>query len=213
MEQRRCRKNLRLPDFDYSQSGAFFVTICTQGKQSLFGSISDGIVNLNAAGLMIEHWWLKLNSKYDHVHTDHYIIMPDHLHGIIIIVGAAPRGRPDASKQQPAARDQTGHPHRDAATLGNVIGWFKTMSTNEYIRHVKANNWPPFPRRLWQRNYYEHVIRNPQDLESVRTYIKQNPLRLTLKSHNQPPSDSRYSHPQPAPSLCINVNRTDRHSP
>jgi REP element-mobilizing transposase RayT len=177
------RKNLRLRSFDYSQAGAYFVTICTQENRCIFGSASDGIMHLNAAGEMVERWWLELNSKYDHIQTGQHIIMPNHIHGIITIVGAALCGCPEASMQQPAVIGQEGHPHRGAPTLGDIIGWYKTMSTNEYIRHVKTDHWPPFPRRLWQRNYYEHVIRHSQDLDSVRTYIDRNPLRWSLEEN------------------------------
>jgi putative transposase len=82
-----------------------------------------------------------------------------------------------------------GHPHRDAPTdaapaLGDVVGWFKTMTTNEYIRGVKTLGWPPFCRRVWQRNYYEHIIRSGPELDAIRDYIAMNPLRWALDAEN-----------------------------
>jgi hypothetical protein len=96
--------------------------------------------------------------------------MPNHFHGILIIgqfpdternVGVALPGRPEA-----------GHPRRGAPTLGDIVDWF--MSTNGYIRGVKKQNWPAFTGRLWQRNYYEHVIRNENELTLIREYIQMN---------------------------------------
>ena len=104
------------------------------------------------------------------------------------IVGAAPRGRPkergeifemqhDTSSEvsgQPHGVEK-GQPHGVAPTLGDVVGWYKTMTTNEYIRHVKQDNWKAFTGRLWQRNYFEHIIRNDYDLGRVREYVGTNP--------------------------------------
>ncbi len=105
---------------------------------------------LNEAGEMVEKWWLKLPERFKHVSLDKYQIMPNHLHGIIII------------------RSDSGRSHGTAPTrrelLGDLIRWFKTMTTDEYIRNVKNNGWPRFEKRLWQRNYYEHIIRNEKDL-------------------------------------------------
>ena len=118
---------------------------------------------------MIETWWMELPQKFSTIDTDVSVVMPNHFHGIVAIVGAALCGRPE-SDQRPQ-----GHPHRGAPTLGNIIDWFKTMTTNEYIRGVKRNQWQPFPGKLWQRNYYEHVIRNKNELNSIREYILNNP--------------------------------------
>jgi REP element-mobilizing transposase RayT len=160
------RRSIRLKNYDYSQAGAYFVTVCAQNRQFLFGNVCDGIVILNDAGRMIENWWNTLNNKFPAVHNDVFAIMPNHIHGILVFVGATLRGRPD-----PRGRPINGHPHRGAPTLGDVMDWFKTMTTNEYIRSVKQLGWPPFPGKLWQRNYYEHIIRSEDDLNKIRDYL------------------------------------------
>ena len=101
---------------------------------------------------------------------DIYQIMSDHLH-IILIVGSDLCVRPLKNPHT----DTNGRTHRCAPTLGTIIQWFKTMSTNEYIENVKSNNWPKFQQRLWQRNFYEHIIRDEKDYYKIREYIINNP--------------------------------------
>ena len=91
------RRSIRLQEYDYSANGAYFVTICTQGRECLFGDSVDGVMRLNDAGQMLETWWQKLPTKFDAVKVDAHIIMPNHFHGIVRIVGAPPRGCPDVA--------------------------------------------------------------------------------------------------------------------
>ena len=110
--------------------------------------------------------------------------MPNHFHGILYLadamVGAALRGRPEQDANIPPS----GRPHRGAPTLGVVIDWFKTMTTNAYIRGVRQHGWAPFPGQLWQRNYYERVIRNDDELFQIRQYIQENPLKWDWDPEN-----------------------------
>ncbi|MFC1708747.1 transposase [Candidatus Omnitrophota bacterium] len=124
---------------------------------------------------MITAVWKELPNKYNNIRLDEYVIMPNHLHGIIGIVGANLRVRPN---------DDTGPTHRSAPTLGQIIQWFKTMTTNYYIKGVKDNDWKPFLGKLWQRNYYEHVIRDDADLNEIREYIHNNPMNWDNDSEN-----------------------------
>ena len=124
---------------------------------------------------MITQWWNELPPKFPKVETDTFVVMPNHVRGIILVVGAALRGRPNAS---PGGRPSGGQPLRVAPTLRDVVGWFKTMTTNAYIRGVKDHAWPRLDGRLWQRNYYEHVIRNDDALNRIRQYILDNPRPL-----------------------------------
>jgi len=179
------RRSIRLKEYDYSQPGAYFVTVCTHNRECLFGHIQENVMVMNDAGRMIEKWWQELPRKYPIVDMDAYTVMPNHFHGIVSIVGAvsrdhiepfsrccvgaALRGRPE----ELTTKDR-GQPHRVAPTLGDMINWFKTMTTNDYIRG-KHNQWRPFPGKLWQRNYYEHVIWDEHDLNEVREYITNNP--------------------------------------
>jgi len=172
------RRSIRLKGYDYAQPGAYFVTICTQDQESLFGDIVIGQMHLNAVGEMVWRWWRELNQKYPMVQTDAAVVMPNHFHGIIIVGqppgGQPPRVAPTDVDAAPVGATLGGRP--DAApTLGQIVGWFKTMATNEYIRGVKQQGWPPFPGRVWQRNYYEHIVRSEVTLRRIRTYIQNNP--------------------------------------
>jgi REP element-mobilizing transposase RayT len=171
------RHSIRLRGYDYSQEGAYFITICTQNRECLFGEIRDCEMILNDAGKMIEKWWAKIVKKFPSVETDEYVVMPNHFHGIVVIVGADPRVRPDADVN-------TGEGAHMGAPLQRIIQWFKTMSTNEYIQRIKQNGWQPLSGKLWQRNYYEHIIRNERELDEIREYIVNNPLQWALDNEN-----------------------------
>jgi putative transposase len=177
------RRAIRLRDYDYEQAGAYFVTICTQERACLFGVIQDDKVCLNDAGRTIEKWWFELNRKFPMVETDEFVVMPNHFHGVVIItdvpVGADLRVGPVPEGEHPT--QQGAHA---GAPLQAVIQWFKTMTTNEYIRGVKTASWPSFNGRLWQRNYYEHVIRDDQSLNRIRQYIVDNPARWEFDREN-----------------------------
>ncbi|MDD3554241.1 MAG: transposase [Deltaproteobacteria bacterium] len=183
------RRSIRLKGYDYAQAGAYFVTICTQGRACLLGDVVDGDIRLNDAGRMIESVWNDLPTFYPGVATDEFVVMPNHVHGIIVIVGAAPqrlvgaapRGRPDSDD-----RPYSGQPQGVAPTLSlpDVVHRFKTMTTKRYANGVKQSGWSPFAGRLWQRNYYEHIIRDGQDLDSIREYIVNNPLQWALDQEN-----------------------------
>ena len=177
------RRAIRLRDYDYEQAGAYFVTICTQERACLFGVIQDDKICLNDAGRTIEKWWFELNRKFPMVETDEFVVMPNHFHGVVIItdvpVGADLRVGPVPEGEHPT--QQGAHA---GAPLQAVIQWFKTMTTNEYIRGVKTASWPSFNGRLWQRNYYEHVIRDDQSLNRIRQYIVDNPARWEFDREN-----------------------------
>ena len=178
------RRSIRLKDYDYAQAGAYFVTICTQGRRCLFGDVAQGDMRLNDAGRMVTRWWEEVSARFSSVQSDLYAVMPNHFHGIVMMVGADPRVRPDdggAHAGAPLPR----------TPLSHIVRWFKTMTTNEYIQQVKVAGWPAFPARLWQRNYYEHVIRNSQDLNDIRRYIAENPRRWETDSENPEANEGR----------------------
>ncbi|QUV79879.1 transposase [Chloracidobacterium thermophilum] len=283
---RHHRRSIRLQGYDYARPGAYFVTIVTQGRACLFGEVVAGEMRMNDAGRMVHHVWDELALFYEGVQTDAFIVMPNHVHGIIILtgnvratphvhpdemavratprgcpttprgcpdemnatprvhpdemnvnVGATPRGCPDhprdcpdhprdcpdemavratprgcpdpqsaptAPSHPPTAQPHPpmgqargpaptvapaapshppmGQPRGVAPTLGlpDVVHRFKTMTTKRYADGVRANQWPPFPGRLWQRNYYEHIIRDDQSWQRIREYILTNPLRWHL---------------------------------
>jgi REP-associated tyrosine transposase len=175
MEDERGRKLLRLPEYDYSTPGGYFVTIVTQHRLCLFGDALDDQPMPNPAGAMIRRWWDELPAKFPSVDLDEFIVMPNHVHGVIIL-NAADDGEHSAAA---VATDEGGHVgpplHQGNPSLSAVVQWFKTMTTNEYIHGVRELGWAPFPGRLWQRNYYEHVVRSQRDLDAIRKYIQENP--------------------------------------
>jgi REP element-mobilizing transposase RayT len=126
---------------------------------------------LNDAGKMVGRWWNELKNKYANIEIDEYVVMPNHCHGIINIVGSV-------GADQCVCPDNMGE-HAGSPLQGRpiyeMIQWFKTMTTNEYIRNVKQNRWGPFDGKLWQRNYYEQIIRDETSLRRVREYIINNP--------------------------------------
>ncbi len=157
------RRSIRMKGYDYSQTGVYFITICLQHKACLFGNIVDGSMVLNNAGLMVEQWYHELENKFSDIRCDKYVIMPNHFHCIVINNDGG---------------EHTGSP------LRAVVQWFKTMTTNEYIRGVKHNGWKRFDGKLWQRNYYEHIVRNEKELNRIRQYIMDNPAKWESDQEN-----------------------------
>lgn len=188
------RKSIRLKGYDYSRKGLYFVTICCKNRACLFGKIENGEMFLNDAGKMIEKWYFELENKFPDIKCHEMIVMPNHIHFIIenttdIATVRANLGvRPDDIGQ---THNDIGQTHRSAPTetseqifgkhigspLQRVIQWFKTMTTNEYIRGVKNLGWEPFYKKLWQRNYWEHIIRNENSYQNISNYIINNPSK------------------------------------
>jgi len=175
------RHSIRLKGYDYSRAGVYFVTICTQNRRCLFGHVVDWEMVLNDAGRMVETVCGKMPAHYPGIDTDLFQIMPNHIHGIII-VGAGLRACPD--DYQPG--DKNGQPQGVAPTLSlsDVVHRFKTLTTKRYTDGVKQHGWPPFPGRLWQRNYFEHIVRNEDELNRIREYITNNPMKWELDREN-----------------------------
>ena len=165
------RKSIRLKNYDYSSNGYYFVTICTQNREKLFGEIVGATLcgRPNNPDKLIVKWLLELENKFKGVKIDEYIVMPNHIHFIIKRTG----------DHAGVTGDHTGlaGDHIGSPLLRDIIGWFKTMSTNEYIAGVKDGRFMPFKGRLWQRNYYEHIIRNYDDYINIAEYIQNNPLK------------------------------------
>ena len=161
--QRHHRRSIRLKGYDYAQAGAYFVTIVCQHRLCLLEPtpVRD----------MVQTWWDKLPEKFPTVETDEFVIMPNHIHGIIVTM-------------EPEPGQTSGQTRGSAPTLGRIVQWFKTMTTNAYIRGVKQNGWEPFPGKFWQRNYYERIIRNERELNAIRQYIHDNPIQWENDNEN-----------------------------
>lgn len=179
------RKLLRLEGYDYSSAGAYFVTICVQDRKCIFGEVVNGYVELNLIGKMVFNEWYEMMKRFPSIDLDKFIVMPNHIHGIIIInnpVGAPLVGDCDHvdGRNTTDVRDIVGAKNKRAGTspahtLGDIIGAFKSMTTVEYIRGIKCHQWPKINYRLWQRNYYERIIRHDDEMERIRYYIQNNP--------------------------------------
>ena len=162
------RRSIRMKGFDYSEAGAYFVTICTQNRECLFGDVVDGKMQLNDAGHMVKRWWNELDQKFPNVVMDEFIVMPNHVHGIIVITDNKATVPVGAIHELPL---QNNWKQRRIITLPKIIGYFK-MNTAKRINQLNQRSGQP----VWQRNYYERVIRSEDKLNRIRQYISDNPL-------------------------------------
>ena len=176
---RHHRRSIRLKGYDYAQPGAYFVTICTQNRACLCGEIVDGAMVLSEAGRMVQTVWEEMPTHYAGMAIDTFVVMPNHIHGIIVLVGAAPCGRPPLGQARGPAPTIT-----IGISLPDVVRQFKTMATKRYMDGVKQQGWSRFPDHLWQRNYYEHIIRNEESLHDIRQYIADNPAQWESDREN-----------------------------
>jgi REP element-mobilizing transposase RayT len=178
------RRSIRLPEYDYSQPGGYFVTVVTEGRRELFGAIVDDEMRLNPAGEMVQELWRSLADRFAIVEPGTFIVMPNHFHGILLIhedVGATFMVAPERAgiNPAPAHTRKVGNPK-----LGEIVGAFKSLTTRQYAAGVKTAAWAPFHKRLWQRNYYEHVIRDHDDWNRMHLYIESNPRAWTEDEEN-----------------------------
>ncbi len=177
---RHHRRSIRLKGYDYTQAGAYFVTLCVQNHQCIFGHIEDGEMDFNDMGTIVSDAWEWLARQYDHVDLDAYTVMPNHLHGIIVLSDPGKGGSRTAptTAHRKYTLDGKIAPMR-RKPLGRLIGACKTISTKRInlLRQTPGVS-------VWQRNYWEHVIRNENALDDVRRYIIQNPQRWALDRFN-----------------------------
>ncbi len=175
------RRSIRLKGYDYTQAGAYAVTICTHNRDCLFGEIADGEMRLNDGGRMLERAWGELPVRFHHMDLDGFVVMPNHFHGILVL-------HPHVGLESADEKTKGEHRVRPNGTLpdtvGRIVQAFKSITTHKYITGVKQNGWPPFPGKLWQRNYYERIIRNEGELKRIREYIVNNPARWELDREN-----------------------------
>ncbi|MDE0085308.1 MAG: transposase, partial [Candidatus Poribacteria bacterium] len=154
------RRAMRLQGYDYSQSGAYFVTICVQHRKCIFGTIIDGQIHLNEIGDIVVKWWNRIPQHFPSIEIGEYVIMPNHIHGIIA-------WNVDVGARSPRPKDKP--------SLGKIVAYFKYQSTKFINQH---HNTPG--KRIWQRNYHDHVIRDDNDLQRLREYIQNNPKKWEL---------------------------------
>jgi len=170
--QEHHRRSIRLKGYDYSQAGAYFVTIVTWQREYLFGEITDEKMALNEIGEIVREEWERTAAVRPNVELGEYVIMPNHVHGILVfvddddVVGAIRRVAPTSQTLQPRS-------------LGAIMAQFKSIVTKRIngLQNVSG-------RPVWQRNYYEHIIRNERDMDRITRYIESNPLRWVDDDEN-----------------------------
>ena len=167
------RQSRRLADWDYAQPGGYFITIVTQDRAKVFSVIEKGQAHLTDAEEMVRTEWEKLPGRYEGVELDEFVVMPNHLHAILFI-----------SSNIVKSGTETKECVYPGPAIGAIIGAYKSITTLAYIRGVHEHAWLPFPRRLWQRNYYDHIIRPPDELDALRTYVINNPVEWELDEEN-----------------------------
>lgn len=170
--EKHHRRSVRLKEYDYSQAGAYFVTVCAWNRECLFGEIVDGEMQLNELGVVVQECWDEIPRHFPNVELDEFIVMPNHVHGIIVIIvdgrGTACRAPTTEKFGKPVAN-----------SLPTIIRSFKSATT----KRINQTRGTPGVR-LWQRNYYEHVIRNEESLNEIRQCISGNPKRWAEDEDN-----------------------------
>ncbi len=158
------RRGLRLVGFDYSTPGSYFVTCVTQDRAQMLARVDGDRLVLTPAGAMVESEWLALAERHPGLRLDTHVVMPDHVHGLVTIM-AGPGVRPNVS---------------------DVMDGFKSKTTVAYGRAVRAEGWPPFDRRLWQRGFRDDIIRDARHFENVYRYIEANPAQWIADRRGTP---------------------------
>ena len=173
------RRSIRLKEYDYSTPWWYYITLCTYERINLYGKVINGKMILNESGKIVEEEWLKTKEIRTNVDLDYYVIMPNHLHGIIIING---RGELNSPEEDNTGRIQYAPTNikikSPSQSLGAIVRGFKSAVTKR-LRGLSVN--PGL--KVWQRNYYEHIIRNDLDLHNIQQYIELNPLKWELDEY------------------------------
>ena len=168
--------SLRLPKYDYSQPGWYFVTLTTRNRSCLFGNLQNRQVVLNDAGRMIETTWKELPQYSSQIELDIFQVMPDHFHGILII---KPKSITDVEGESCDSIRLS--ESAESLSLITLMQRFKSLTTNRYTQGVKEKDWQRFSKKLWETSFYDHVIRNESGLSSVREYIHNNVRKWELE--------------------------------
>jgi len=213
------RRSIRLAGYDYSQSGAYFITIVTQDRVSLFGSIIDGKMQLNEWGQIVRECWVEIPAHFPNAVLDEFVVMPNHVHGIIVLVN--PSGATNVGATHVGTTNMgttnVGMTNMGTTNMGMTnVGMTNMGMTNMGTTHVGATHASPLPARgpqrqsvssivgsfksavtkrinqqrgtpgasVWQRNYYEHIVRNEEEWRRIAAYIRNNPSRWKKDREN-----------------------------
>uniref|UniRef100_Q3AU66 Transposase IS200-like domain-containing protein n=1 Tax=Chlorobium chlorochromatii (strain CaD3) TaxID=340177 RepID=Q3AU66_CHLCH len=170
------RRSIRLQGYDYSQSGFYFITIACQDRICRFGYVENGEMVLNKYGIVAYNEWVRLRTRFPNIELDVFQIMPNHMHGIIVLneisvedVGAG------FTPAQNNALSNIRAGASPAPTVSEIVGTYKSLVANGCLKIYTTKN--ETMGKLWQRNYYEHIIRNEQSYQSFSEYIINNPAK------------------------------------
>ena len=186
--QKHHRRSIRLKGYDYSSEGAYYVTIVAHGRECLFGEIIDGEMHPSKYGEIIQKWWNEISVHFPNVELGAFVIMPNHVHGIIFIIDNR-SDHPNSNNQENVnninqggeTQNQGGEtPPQRRPTLGQIMAYFKYQSTKEMNKIETENSITKF----WQRSYYEHIIRNEKELQQKTDYIMDNPSQWDEDDEN-----------------------------
>ena len=178
------RRSIRLQNYDYTQAGAYFVTLCTQDRRHLFGEIfqtqNEFKFTLSEGGKIAERCWNEIPQHYPNVELDEFVIMPNHVHGVIVITHTDEQygdvvGANNHSPLQPTHTTNQ-HPRGTSKTVGAIVRGYKIGVTKWFRKNTQV-------RDVWQRNYYENIVRNNDDLNRIRKYINENPFHWNEDDH------------------------------
>ncbi len=163
------RWSIRLKEYDYSRAGAYFITICCGDRICRFGAIVENEMVLNEFGQIAYNEWLKLSDRFANFELDVFQIMPNHMHGIIVLtpVGATLAVAPKKA--------EASHAPTLLGTISDIVGAYKSLVANGCLEIYKSKN--EMMGKLWQRNYYEHIIRNENSYQNISNYIINNPAK------------------------------------
>lgn len=158
------RKSTRLKNYRYDSFGLYFITICCDQKKALFGKVEEQEVQLNELGRIVEEEWKKTEVIRENVQLYEYIVMPNHFHGIIQLFDENNEIEDDSSRFESPKK-----------SLGSIIRGFKSATTKRIKEWIKPDQSIHYPEKIWQRNYYDHIIRNEEGYKTIRDYINNNP--------------------------------------
>ncbi len=168
------RRSIRLSNYDYSKDGAYFITICSKRRQNFFGKIRNKKMTLNNIGKQVEFCWFEIPKHFPFVKLDEFVVMPNHMHGIFMVEA---NNHSPVRNNYPSAGSNNHLPIQKSGTsktVGSIIRGYKIGVTKWCRKNTNIHD-------IWHRNYYEHIIRNEEELERIREYIQSNPKNYEKK--------------------------------
>ena len=166
------RKSIRLPEFDYSSPGAYFLTMCTIHRDMVFEQFLE-------LGDIVRTEWYGIPDRFPQAELDAFVIMPNHIHGIVFLRECPVGATLAVAQESYNLHDGVKAAARAAPTIGSIVGAFKSLCVHHWLKHVKANGVAAVGA-FWQKNYYEHVIRTEEELNRCREYVINNPQKWQL---------------------------------